>query len=69
MSQRYWVIISKRHKKLWKPLNKDDFYDFIHSTKEAAESVLNSKELKYYMAVEVEMKIVDENKKEVTWVK
>jgi len=55
---KYWTIVSKRHKKLYKPINKDDFYDTIYFTKEGAESVCDER----YMAVRVEMKIIEDTK-------
>ena len=33
----YWVRVSKRYEKLWKPQNKYDFYDYIFKSKEDAE--------------------------------
>jgi len=57
----YWVVVSKRYKKLWKPRGRDDFHDAIFWTKEAAEesacSISNG-----YMAVKVEMKIIEDTK-------
>ena len=51
---KYWVIVSKRHKKLWKPIYVDDYYDHIFWYKEDAEAACK----KGYMTIQVEMKII-----------
>lgn len=59
---KYWVIVSKRHKKLWKPTHKDDFYDHIYFTKEGAQSVCEDN----YMPIAVKMEIEKEVNKMLT---
>ena len=51
---KYWVIVSKRYKKLWKPISVDDHYNHIFWSKEAAKSVCG----KEHMPIQVEVKII-----------
>jgi hypothetical protein len=59
-TQIYWVIVSKRKGKLWRG-TKDDWYSEIFMTKEDAEDTLTIVDLRYYKAVQVEMKILENN--------
>ena len=51
----YWVIVSKRHKKLWTPRSRDDFYDTVFATKEDAEDTMTERQKRHYIVISVRM--------------
>ena len=53
----YWVVVSKRYRKLWKPKNKDDFYDSFYKEQSWAEDSCPTG----YVAVQVEVRILEDN--------
>jgi len=57
----YWVLVSKRHKKLWRPKNKDDFYDVIYSTPEDALDSVSMLDKRYYKPMRVRVRLLQES--------